>query len=650
MSKRTQKDFQDISWFDLESWAGSKIVSRGKSYQRSKYVRDLSITESGDLIAWVRGSTTYATKVSLDKGKLSSACTCPYSHACKHAVAVILEYLDCIENGRNVLKAGKDDERLLLVNRTSEYYEDDDDLYNDGSEDNDDITAKETRASTMPGLDDYLGQKAKEELLGLIDGIITRHPEIREELNYKVKIERGNPSALVKTVEREIVKASSEPGWRNYWRHTGYTPDYSRVRTGLQKLLNEGHADEVIRLGEKLFSDGVTQVEQSNDEGETAQEIADSLTIAFKALGRCSLNSIDKMEMAVDFRLRDEYDLCYGLEDFWKQRFSKKDWGSLAERLLSRMGDTRYEKKEDPFSRNYHRDRLTDEIIRALENAGRYNEVLSLCMQEAEKTGSYVRLVKRLRKAVITEEAEEWIRKGITATCNKWPGIASTLKSELLDIRRLKKDWLFVAALYADEFLDRPSLSAFEELRKASEKANVWPPVREAVLNFLETGKRPGKNSSDWPLPETQIEKPDISRLEKAPHTDVLIEITIHEKRIDDVLKWFDIHKQKQKYGVGEGLKDDVATAVAGEYPDKAIGIWKELAETQFAITNVSAYSVGAGYLRKAQKILKQNGRVNEWDVYLQGLKETHRRKPRLIEMLNALSEKPIIRGMYKGN
>ncbi len=70
MSKKTKKDFQNLTWFDLESWAGSRVVSRGKSYQRSKLVKDLAITQSGDLVAWVRGSTTYATKVSFDKGSL----------------------------------------------------------------------------------------------------------------------------------------------------------------------------------------------------------------------------------------------------------------------------------------------------------------------------------------------------------------------------------------------------------------------------------------------------------------------------------------------------------------------------------------------------------------------------------------------------
>ena len=104
-----------------------------------------------------------------------------------------------------------------------------------------------------------------------------------------------------------------------------YIPDYSRVRSGLQELLDDGYADEVVRLGKKLFSKGTKQVEQSHDEGDTVYEVADTLKIVFMALGECSISNVAKMEMAVDFRLNDEYDLCSGLEMFWNRRFSKKD-------------------------------------------------------------------------------------------------------------------------------------------------------------------------------------------------------------------------------------------------------------------------------------------------------------------------------------
>ena len=646
MSGQAKKDFENLSWFDVESWAGSKIVSRGKAYQLSKSVRELAVTESGELVAWVEGATTYATKVSLDEGVLSSICTCPYHSACKHAVAVILEYLECLENCRNVPKADKNDKRLVLIMQGRTAYTDeevDNDLFDDETEGNDESFTESERASADTKLDNYLQRQTKNELIDLITGILVRHPEIKGELDYKVRIKSSKSSVLVKTVEREIEKASREPGWQNHWNRGGYIPDYSRVQTGLQRLLDENHTDEIVRLGEKLFSAGIMQVEQSHDEGETADEVAQSMTIVFKALGECSLSDVDKMQQAVDFELRDEYDLCYGLEEFWKRRFSKKDWSSLADRLLSRLNDMKSEGHEDSFSRNYRRDRLTTKIIRALENAGREEEVISLCLKKAEKTHSYERLVKQLQKAGRTAEAEEWIRRGILATHKKWPGIAAALTRELLDIRRLRKDWLFVAAIRADEFFENPGLKAFEELQKASEKAKVWPPVREAILHFLKTGKNPREARMDWPLPDTGLVKSVSSRGGNPPLTGVLIEIAIHEKRVDDILKWYDVHKQRRKDWMLDNLEDRVAKAIAHEYPDKAVEIWKRIAESHISKVNVAAYAEGAAYLRKAQKILTHLSKANEWDIYLQRLKEANRRKPRLIEILDSLSQKPII-------
>lgn len=594
-------------------------------------------------MAWVQGSTTYATKVYFENDTLVSVCSCPYYSVCKHAVAVILEYLDFIENKKNIPQTDRNDERLQLLERGSEDMEDTDNIY-DASDDGDKVITTDERLSTIPGIDNYLEQKSKEELLNMVKGIITHHPEIRDEINYKTRIDTGKPSVLVKAIEKEIAKVSKEPGWQNHWKNIGYTPDYSRVRNGLQKLLDKGHADEIVQLGEKLFSAGVNQIEQSHDEGETADEVADSLKIVFDALGKCSMECVDKMERAVDFGLRDQYGICHGLEVFWKRKYSKKNWGLLADRLLERISNVENKRQEDSFSRDYQRDRLTDEILRVLGNAGREEEALALCRQEAEKTHSYVRLVKHLRKSGHTAEAEEWICKGIAATYNRWPGIAASLKSELLNIRSLKGDWLYVAALYADDFLERPGLKAFEDLKKASEKAKLWHLIREAMLSFLETGKFP-KQSSGWPLSDTGIEKSDNALAEKAPYINVLIDIAIHEKRTDDVLKWYEVYKQRRGIWPEDALKDSVASAIGTRYPDKAVAIFKELAERHISMTNVTAYGVGAKYLRKAQRILKQNSRETELNDYLSRLKEANRRKPRCIQILNALSEKPIIRG-----
>ncbi len=643
MGQKANKNFNNITWSDLESWAGSKIVSRGRSYQRSKYVSNLAITGSGELVAWVEGSTTYATKVSIYNGEILSACTCPYHSACKHAVAVILEYLECLEKGVKVSKAGKKDERFNLISQDIDDENNEDDIFDDEvhyvnmASTGHRITSPETK------LENFLKKQSNNELIKLITDIMDQHDEVREELEFKVCLKTASSTSLAKTVEQEIKEVTSEPAWWSYRENRGYIPDYSRVRAGLQRLLDEKMNDEVLKLGDKLFSLGSMQVEQSHDEGDTVEEIAGCMLIIFKALLYSPLPDLEKMERAIDFELRDEYGLCTGLEEFWKQKFNKKEWSALADRLLDRLHGMIREKEGKTFPRDYRRDRITDEIIRALENAGQQEEVITLCLKEAEMTSSYGRLVKHLRKAGRSEEAEEWIRRGIAATSDELPGIARNLKEELLDMRCGKKDWDFVAAILADDFFKSPGLDAFKELKKAAEKAHAWETVRKAALHFLEAGKRPRQNRNDWPLPDTGIEKSEKRSAGDYPFIPVLIDIAIYEKRIADVLKWFNSYKKKQQGWSRDDLENRVAGAIAHKHPDKAIRIWKEIAERHVSQTGVNYYIDGAKYLRKVKSTMIKNGEAAEWDMYLQKLKEANRRKRRLLEILDSLSEKPII-------
>ena len=79
----------DLTWDDLNKWAGKKVVARGQSYKCN--VEDLRRTAEGELVAWVNGTDQYATRVAMmEDGELLSDCTCPYMGMCKHAVAVIL--------------------------------------------------------------------------------------------------------------------------------------------------------------------------------------------------------------------------------------------------------------------------------------------------------------------------------------------------------------------------------------------------------------------------------------------------------------------------------------------------------------------------------------------------------------------------------
>ncbi|MCX5894928.1 MAG: SWIM zinc finger family protein, partial [Proteobacteria bacterium] len=329
--------FEELTWRDIEDWAGSKIVSRGKSYQRGRRVQELSRLKSGGIVAWVQGSERYATRVTCETGKLVSDCTCPYGATCKHAVAVVLEYLDCLKNNINVPKATTPDRRLELLEAGSEY-----ETWDEDDEENLDRFSPKTHEKVVShDSSSFLKKQTNEQLITLIEDLVGRHPAVRKDLHDRQNLSEGNIKKMVRSIQKEIRELSSEPGWTNHWNNEGYIPDYSQVKDRLKALLAQGHADEVLMLGKELLELGTRQIEISNDEGETAGEIASCMEIIFQALPQSSLPPVEKMLWAVETELNDQYELCYGAEFFWKRKYSVADWNALAEKLTERLNQFR---------------------------------------------------------------------------------------------------------------------------------------------------------------------------------------------------------------------------------------------------------------------------------------------------------------------
>jgi uncharacterized Zn finger protein len=636
--------FERLDWDDLEQWAGSKILSRGQGYQRSHRVKELARTQTGALVAWVYGGQKYATEVDFENGELISVCTCPYGDNCKHAVAVVLEYLDHLKKNREVPHIIEQDRRIGLLQGFTD--EEDREVDDEEGEEADTIhlASPKSGKSIPPNLKSFLEEQTKEQLITLLKDLWKRYPSVRENLQDRQNLSKGSVKRVVSAARKEIHELSSKPGWRNHWKNEGYVPDYSRVKDRLGSLLANGHADEVVVLGKELLETGIRQVEMSDDEGETGIEISSCLDIVFLALPHSSLSAVDQMLWVIDAELKDHYDICYGSESFWENEQKASDWSVVADKLIQRLNEFKSARGEDNFSKDYQRDRLSDWIIQALENAGRHEEIIPVCEQEAVKTGSYPRLVDALRKAKRYGEAKQWIFRGVRAIEKKWPGIAKQLKDTLREMTEREGDWLKVAAFRTEDFLQSPSLHTFQDMKKEAERVKVWPEVRAAALLYLETGKLP-PSAPSWPLPETGVKENRESRRNEFPMTDVLIDIAIEEKRVDDVLRWYDqLKSKKQIFWGGDGYQEDkIAGAVVDLYPDRAIAIWKNLAEKQIALTQPKAYETAAVYLRKVHNFLKKLKRENEWKDFLLQLRRANARKTKLIEILSRLEGRRIV-------
>lgn len=665
--RATADPFGDVDDEAVRAWVGGTTFARGLAYQDRGRVSDLARTSDGGLVAWVQGTRRYATLVEVQDDHLTSTCTCPVGFACKHAAAVVLEYLGQSRGDEVVPNAGPNDRRLLLLEADDA---DAEDAWDDGDYDDEDERREAAAGTTAPqgeapsgswggGPRSFLEGQTKAQLVDLIEGLAASHTDVRQTLQDRVDLARGAASTLIQGIHRELARFDDQPRRRGRWDddYEADSTNFSRVRQRLEALLAQGHADEVVAVGKEILETGSRQIELS-DEGEGSEEVRDCLEVVYRALPRSSLSPAEQVLWAVEAELADEYNLLESdaVTEFWELERAPTDWGAVADALAQRLGASAPAGGGDAFYRNYRRDRLVDSLIVALEHAGRNDEIIPLAEREAVATGSYVRLVNRLVAAGQHGDAEEWIRRGVVALAKAQPGTAAQLRGILRGMREQEGDWPAVAAMRADDFFRQPSLGAYRALQESAERAAVWPAVRTAALTFLETGRPPTAitkaasssgaraSSPSWPLPPPGVGEPLDAQATSGPLADVLVQIAIHEQRPDDALAWYD-RRPASPYGYGYGygwagsLDDQVADAVAATHPDRAVGIWKKQAESLIDRTNVGAYESAAVYLRKVRDLLRTPDREDEWKEYLAALRQANKRKWRLVEVLDRLAQ-----------
>lgn len=698
------RGWERLTWDDLRSWAGSRDLDKGRSYTHR--VSQLQITADGRLLAWVTGTQRYAATARLTQtGTPISECSCPLQiDGCKHGVAVVLAFLEILKQKKSVPSASDNDSRWTVLrdiaNETEHEFEEDDFSYDDVvTESEDDVEGDEDfdegRPLTRPRrnrrqraerglwnakkseeeLREFLRSKSADELIELLLDCAERDCEFRTTLQEQQALLGGKVTKLVQAARREIERVTSEPAWVNSWHDDSSLPNYEGVKRRLQTLLDAGHSDTVVELGRDLLARGLEQVGESHDEGETGEAIADSLNIVFNALMKSSLAPHEKLLFTFDALMQDDYGIIE-VDFLIDHEWTCKDWSLVADELASRLRTTSTSNTQDS-TRSYARDQLSSWLILALEKSGRANEVLPLCESEARTNGSYERLVKRLLDEKRCDDAERWARDGIANTPGHLLGIVRNLKETLRGIAEQRKDWPLVAAFAADEFFEYPKVESFEELVKVAQQAGCGDQVESAARKFLETGVRPDANVvssttrakstkngkskvpaskpplSSWPLPSLNLPEPRVDRernhwkVSESPscHLNVLLELALKANQPDEILLWFDKNPRMaaRRGNFGNNIADRVATAVASMYPNRSLELWMRMIDAEIAATSPAHYEVAAVYLRKVRDHLANLDRATEWTKYLASLRETHRRKRRLVEILDGLAGRPIV-------
>lgn len=648
-----------LTWGDLNAWAGSRSTSRGRAYQKRGAVEGLVFTETGQLMATVQGNDSYTTLVWLTpsgKGKdaLRSRCTCPVGASrCKHAVAVIAEFLHMLAGGEDV-PVCEDDDRLGDLAGSF-----DPDLESEDDEE-DGLPALPKTSSEDTKIREYVEAKTREDLVTLVMELAGEYPKIKEQLSEKVALSGGNAGELLRRARRELAEAVSQPG-SSRWSG-GHTPDFSRFKNCFERLMELGAIDPCADLARELIEEGFALVGESHDEGDTARELGTCLPAALDAVLRCSWPGSKKLLFAIDASLADDYCILNDEIDLVIEGVKDpREWETVAANLQSRLSGIAASRD---FTSSYRRDAISSWLADALKRCGRADQVLEVYRTEARKSGNYERLVDYLIEHKQAEEAEHWAKTGIEAQVQQAPGAASHLAEKLREIAERRKQWDIVAAHAAWQFFDHPAVGSFEKLAAAARKAGCEATVCAAARAFLESGKPPflvngpekgpwsTKTAADWPLPVPPYLLPLIGSSRRGadgePKLMVLIELAIHEKRLDDALRWYEAKRKKDKGRAdswhGRHYDDLVAEAVSQVHPERSLEIYARRIDASLIPTGIAAYETAAAYLRKVRPILKKLKREGDFAKVVSGIRERYRNRPKLMEILDTLEDKPIVR------
>ncbi len=635
--EQMQTILQRLTFAELENWAGKKIVDRGRSYL--KQVDGLRRHGEADLVAWVSGTEDYATLVRLDpEHQHSWYCTCPYDEGpCKHAVAVVLAAAQQVKDQREIKGLDVDDDLSLMLFGDPE----------DGLDEEEEIAAvpaaKAAKCARGEGgkLRKLLEGKSREELVDLLVNLARIHPDIEQTLRESEQLCRGQVAPLLRALRKEIAHLTSEPAWCNHWNNEGSVPDYSHVQRQFEALFAAGHFDELLELGDLLWREGSEQVEQSNDDGQTATDIGECLEVVVAAVPKSSLPRPQQLLWLIERRLIDEFGLLDGgTRVLESKEYSREDWRVVVTALEERL-QAKTVSRTANSSETYSRHDEVNCLLDAYQRAGLSERIQPLLEAEVERCRNYEQLVRHLLQAGNRDLARQWCIRGFNATIEQSPGLAAELQKQLRTMAEEEKRMELVAAYRAQDFFQHPSVESFKELRKSLDKNPLWAKLREQVLAFLEGGQRPdlpGKKGVvvDWPLPTPEVVfPPDKGRGLPGGRMVVLIDIAILEKRFDEVVRLYEVAKKNRIEGWGLGER--VAQAVAKTHPEMSLSIWRTKVDGLIAQVKPQAYNEAAVFLRHMRKVYEAGGQMAQWQALLSELRQTHKAKRRLLEVLDGL-------------
>ena len=567
----------------LRRMAGAQSYWRGEGYFSEGRVRNLA-EDRGKIAAEVRGTQVYRVALWAEEGGLEYSCSCPLGHDgvfCKHCVAVGLAWLD--PAGAKPKKAPK----------------------------------REKPSVTMNDVRAWLEDRDKSRLVDMLMDQAMEDGRLRQRLILEVA-RTGAKGLDLRTYRRAIDAAVNAGDFVEYEEAFDYSQGIEDAVKGVEELLRDGHAAEVIELSEYALERVEHAIEQVDDsDGHMGGILGRLQTLHLAACKQAKPDPVALAKRLFAWELRTPWDTFYGAARTYAEVLGAsglETYRKLAEAEWARVPTRR------PGDRSHiesHKDfRLTHIMETLAEQSGDIEALVAVKQQDLSMPYSYLQIAEIYKGAKQPDPALEWAERGLKAfPTNPDPRLQDFLAEEYH--RRKRHDEAM--ALVWTQYVSRPYLETYQKLKQHADRIGQWTAWRGKALDALRKRLVPSRRQAArspwaWEDPSGYSE---------------LVRIFLWEKDVEAA--W----TEAKSGGCTHDLWLELAAEREADHPADALTVYQERIEPTLAQKNNEAYRAAIGLLRRIRGLLIRLGREPEFGDHLAALRLAHKPKRNFMKLLD---------------
>jgi len=557
--------------------AGSRSFERGDDYFADGRVHALTESE-GQVTAQVRGTREYHVKLWAEEDGLGWSCTCPLGAEgtfCKHGVAVglaCLEQADAGSQGRAAKPA---------------------------------VTMEDVRA--------HLLSQDKKALVGLVLERAREDDRLREWLLLGAAKQRSKGLDLA-AFRRAIDRAVNTGEYVDYHAMGDYVQGIEDVIRSLEELLQEGYADEVIKLAEHFLAGVEDRLGEVDDSDGLLGDILVRLQEIHHAACRKAKPDPEALARRLfEWELRTEWDTFLGAAETYAdvlgaqglavyRRLAEAEWAGVPALGPGQRDAVRYGR----------RFRITHIMETLAGRSGDLEALVAVKARDLSFAYAFLEIAQLCKQARRYDQALAWAEGGVKAFPVHTDGRLRDFLAE--EYHRRKRHEEALALIWA-EFAEEPCLETYRKLRAHADRIAQGPSWKERALAFLrETLAKAMK---------------DASRKEWAPRgRSELVKILLWEKDVETA--W----REAKEGGCSDELWLELAARREKDHPEEALPVYQGLIDPLVNQKHNEAYREAVRLLGKVGELMRRLGRRGEFDAYLEGVRAAHKPKRNLMKLI----------------